>query len=430
MASVQNFQYYNFILPASLAGLKAGMVDFVFIENPSLPPDPSQYQFSSVTGVTILGGGHALQPGEKISLISADNFIGTITNNGTILAGQQGATVNLNLRLDQETNDLYAVVDGVQVKPGTKGLSEGFVSGTALLNQGADLIAGQGMSEAMNAAQQAEGSLGLGIFGAVSGGRSRYDTGSHVEMSSVSLMAGVSHQATLQPCSLTLGVFFEYGNGSYDIYNAFNTHGDGDVSHLGGGIIGRMDFIACDTGHFYAEASARAGGVQNDYNSDSLRDGMGHNATYDSSSAYYGLHLGAGYLWNLTDKAVLDLYGKYFWTYQNGDSLHLSTDDPVDFDAVDSHRLRVGTRLSYAANERISPYVGAAYEYEFDGKARATTYGYSIDAPDLAGGTGIGELGLTFKPSKGLPISLDLGVQGYAGTRDGVTGSLQLRYIF
>jgi len=59
-----------------------------------------------------------------------------------------------------------------------------------------------------------------------------------------------------------------------------------------------------------------------------------------------------------------------------------------------------------------------------------TTYGYSIDTPDLAGGTGIGELGLTFKPSRGLPISLDLGVQDYVGTQDGVTGSLQLRYTF
>ncbi|MDR2861427.1 MAG: hypothetical protein LBV07_02610, partial [Syntrophobacterales bacterium] len=60
----------------------------------------------------------------------------------------------------------------------------------------------------------------------------------------------------------------------------------------------------------------------------------------------------------------------------------------------------------------------------------ATTYGYAIDAPSLRGGTGIGELGLTLKPSKDLPLSFDLGVQGYVGKREGVTGSLQTRYEF
>ena len=29
-----------------------------------------------------------------------------------------------------------------------------------------------------------------------------------------------------------------------------------------------------------------------------------------------------------------------------------------------------------------------------------------------------------------LPLSLDLGVQGYVGKREGVTGSLQIRYAF
>ena len=38
--------------------------------------------------------------------------------------------------------------------------------------------------------------------------------------------------------------------------------------------------------------------------------------------------------------------------------------------------------------------------------------------------------GLTLKPSKDLPLSFDLGVQGYVGKREGVTGSLQIRFEF
>ena len=42
----------------------------------------------------------------------------------------------------------------------------------------------------------------------------------------------------------------------------------------------------------------------------------------------------------------------------------------------------------------------------------------------------MGEIGLSFKPSEALPLSFDLGVQGYLGEREGVTGSLQIRYEF
>jgi len=98
--------------------------------------------------------------------------------------------------------------------------------------------------------------------------------------------------------------------------------------------------------------------------------------------------------------------------------------------ARNSSRLRLGSRFAYTVNEHVSPYIGAAYEHEFDGRARATTYGYSIDAPSMRGSTGIGELGLSLRPSMNMPLSFDLGVQGYTGKREGVTGSLQIKLTF
>lgn len=76
------------------------------------------------------------------------------------------------------------------------------------------------------------------------------------------------------------------------------------------------------------------------------------------------------------------------------------------------------------------PYIGAAWEHEFDGKARATTNGFDIDAPNLHGNTGIGELGLSLTPSADLPLTIDLGVQGYTGKHEGVTGSLMVKWEF
>ncbi|MDR2488179.1 MAG: hypothetical protein LBD42_01555 [Desulfovibrio sp.] len=41
-----------------------------------------------------------------------------------------------------------------------------------------------------------------------------------------------------------------------------------------------------------------------------------------------------------------------------------------------------------------------------------------------------GELGFTVKPSQTLPLSFDLGVHGYVGKREGITGSLRMQWEF
>jgi outer membrane autotransporter protein len=299
------------------------------------------------------------------------------------------------------------------------------------------------MSEAANASRRAaranaDRGYGYAAFGTISGGWSRYNTGSHVDMSSLSLMTGISVGIGGADTALgftTLGAFFEYGNGAYDTYNSFSNaasvHGDGDMYYLGGGLLGRMEFADTGPGRFYVEASGRMGKAYNEYDSSELRDShTGVKANYDSSSMYYGLQFGTGYVWNMTEHASLDLYGKYFRTHQEGDKVTLANGDPVRFKGVDSQRLRLGGRFAYALDERVTPYIGAAYEHEFDGKARASTYGYAIDTPSLRGGTGIGEFGLALTPSANLPLSFDLGAQVYTGKREGITGSLHIKFEF
>jgi outer membrane autotransporter protein len=106
--------------------------------------------------------------------------------------------------------------------------------------------------------------------------------------------------------------------------------------------------------------------------------------------------------------------------------------DPVKFAAVDSQRVRLGAKVRGAldADKTLSAYAGLAYEHEFDGEAKARIHGYKIDAPKLKGDSGIVELGLTLNPTKAQQLTLDLGVQGYAGRREGVTGSFKVNYKF
>ena len=392
-----------------------------------------------------LAGGTSLASGSTLTLLEVDPDKTLTANNlqrgnGIVQIGSTVAhDITADVNLDPTTRRLNAVT--AQVSPGratdqSKALSEGFLGGLALNLQGADLVAGRGMDSAVRASSGTDDAErhGFAGFGALSGGSLRYNTGSHLDMNSLSLLTGLAWGIDLAPGRLTLGAFFEYGNGSYDTHNSFtnaaSVDGDGNAYYLGGGILARMDFVNIGPGRFYAEASGRAGKTHNEYDSSDLRDAAGRKADYDSSSPYYGLHFGTGYVWNINDAATLDLYGKYFWTRQQGDSVGLSTGEHLSFDDINSSRLRFGGRFAYILNEHVAPYIGAAWEHEFDGKARATTNGFDIDAPNLHGNTGIGELGLSLTPSADLPLTIDLGVQGYTGKHEGVTGSLMVKWEF
>ena len=353
----------------------------------------------------------------------------------------QGVTLLHTFGLNSTGNTLSAVHRGTEINPRAKALSEGFIGATAMLNQGADLAAGAGIENAAGAAKSASGRAGPGTgrgvaaFGAISAGWSRHDTGSHVDMRGFSLLTGFSLGRELPPGFLTLGAFIEFGSGFYDTYNSFGNaaavHGDGQTEYFGGGVLARMDFSRTGPGRFHAEASARIGRTMTDYDGTDLRDYRGRAASYSSESAYYGLHAGLGYAWEMTDEATLDLYGKYFWTRQAGDRVTLSTGDPVRFEDADSHRARAGARFSYKVNDGFAPYLGAAYEREFDGRVRASTNGFSLPAPSLYGDTGVWEIGIVATSAGSHPaLTVNAGVQGYTGKRGGLTCTLQFRLEF
>ncbi|GHU11844.1 hypothetical protein FACS1894185_5720 [Betaproteobacteria bacterium] len=137
-------------------------------------------------------------------------------------------------------------------------------------------------------------------------------------------------------------------------------------------------------------------------------------------------HLGVGYLLKLSEQSKLDIYGQYLWSHQNGDTVKLTTGETVKFEAVDSQRTRLGAKWHHALTTKTTAYVGAAWEHEYNGKANASIYGYKLDAPKLKGDTGLLEVGLSVTPTTANKQgwSLDFGVQGYGGRREGVTGSL------
>ena len=308
-------------------------------------------------------------------------------------------------------------------------MAEGFLAGTALLTQGADFSAGEGLSKAREAAR----TVGLQPFGRMGAGSIKYDTGSSVDLDSFIVTAGLVHGSDLDIGNLTVGAFVEYGHGNYDTYNGFTNldavHGGGDTDFVGGGLLGRQE-LAKGRNFPYVEGSVHAGQVKNEFTAADLRDFAGTRAKFDSSSAYFSAHVAGGYVLGISEAGSLDLYARYLWTHADGDDVKVSTGETVNFDAIDSQRTQLGARMTWVT-KYVSPYVGAAWEHEFDGKAAASVsaggYTYALGEPSMTGDTGIGEIGVTLAQNiGGALIGLDLGLQGYIGVKEGVAVTARL----
>ena len=408
---VGNFENYNFWLPASTTN------GTTMIQT----SDGADLTGSTVT-IKAIDPGAVLKAGDTVYLLKTAGLTGqpVLTNSASI---PQGYALQYDLTMGQNATDIYATVVGSSVNPKTKSFLEGRLAGLALVTQGADMVANQGMSAAIAAAQEQEGRLT--VFGAVSGGTSRYDTGSHIDLDGFGLMAGVSGKQD----NLAGAVFVEGGWGSYDSHNNFSNgsvHGDGDTHYYGVGLLGRATL----KNGMYLDGSFRIGKTSTDYTGKDYLDGAGNQAHYKSKVTYLSAHAGVGYMMPLNEVTDMDISAKYLWSRQGSDSVTVGS-DPVSFDAENSQRLRGMAKVLRKVSPQLTLTGALGYEYEFDGKAKGTLYHmYGIDSPSLEGGSGIGEIGLEYKPQNNQRLSLEAKLSGYVGQREGIGGLVRMNYAF
>lgn len=445
---IGNFENYYFLLPATV---KAN--DTILTVTGGAQTEMQK----STIGVGLKGGGLVLNKGDTITLIHNENGIdftdSEIADNiPDYINGRQGISLDytFGLAFNEDQNSLVVTVTEVQnggdggdsgsggntgggqavrVNPQVKSLLEGRVAALSLLNQGADLLTASGMEKARAAVRNTAPEAPWAAFAALSSTTSRIDSGSDVTLNSLNLLAGFARDFDFSAGDILLAVFGEAGFGSYWSQNDFQGLGDisgkGYANYLGAGLAGRLELLS----GLYAEASFRAGQSYFNFATDDLRDAYGTSADYDLRVPYYGAHAGLGYILNLSDSVQVDVYGKYFWTHLGSGDAHIAG-DPFSFEAADSQRIRTGTRVTYTPTPAFSLFAGAAYEHEFSGKLRGTTYGFDIpDAPSLRGDTGRGELGVIFRPGQGA-LAVELGLQGATGVYDSIGGMLQLSYTF
>ena len=108
----------------------------------------------------------------------------------------------------------------------------------------------------------------------------------------------------------------------------------------------------------------------------------------------------------------------------------MGTTNSYDAESVTTQAVRVGLRATGSVMKTAEWRAGLAYEHAFGGDADATVSGIALDAPSLDGDTGILEAGFTMKPSDAQPWTIDFGIKGYVGDRQGVIGSATAVYNF
>lgn len=460
---LNSFQNLNFYLPKNIT-----TSDVMLTVNGTADVDGAK------VGVLAQGALSNLVTNDKVTLLSATTLNGTISQTTAISKPSSITTVDTyEFTVAKEDNKIVAtltndgsgssdsgggssdsgggssdsgggssdsgsssgIIDSETAKANAKSVVETRAATTTFINAGSDMLASQGFAQAANAVamdaakQQRSGGGAPAVssftpFAAFGGSSMRAESGSHVDNKGFGLNIGFAREIANGQGKLLFGPIVEYGGGKYDSYLDNGTHGDGKSHYWGIGIMARQ----INNDGFYYEGSLRGGRVNSDYKGDFNNQTV----TYDTSSNYIAAHLGLGKIMDLGHHNTLDGYLKYFYSHQGGDNVtmhgSISGDENWSFSSINSHRLRLGARITHEIDDKNSFYGGLAYQFEFGGKATAHYNGGSTPSPSVRGGSGMMELGWQVKP--GGPVTVDLGVTGWVGKQRGVSAQIGAVWSF
>ena len=439
---IQNLRFY---LPESVTPSTAPMLTLTDVTN-------NKDIRGLGVSLDISGAAKHLQKDEAFRLLKTAAG-GSLTTDEKIkseIMGRQGVSLAYKFSVQKNgADELVARVETVGMSEATKSLVETRAAAMDVLGSGLNLLADSGLVAAVDAAAAnvntrtyiapvdtariapdakaaAAANMQSGAYttwAAQGGGAMRLHSGSYVDTHGYALNVGFARKQEAKDGTLTFGPFVEYGRTSYDSHleDAYGTRGDGKVNYLGLGVLAKKDLKS----GAYLEGSLRAGRVKSDYTGDIA----GAVTSYDISSPYYALHLGVGKKIALKKGDAIDAYLKYFFSHQNATSATLSTGETYDFDAVNSHRLRLGARYMHDMGRTGKFYAGLAWEYEFEGEARAAYQGMATPSPSLKGSSVLLELGYRFAP-KDSRVSYDVNISGWQGKREGFMGSVGVNWAF
>jgi|GEM_PF-4443560 hypothetical protein len=389
--------------------------------------------------VAMRSGGDAFRVGEEISLLKTGSSLRTGSlvprTLGTIevsrrppfmLGVRNTASTPQDMRAPDE---LYARFVGPGLTDRTKSFVQMSAGATDFVRRSAELPLRGIASAAVPDAQK----RGYHLWTVTD--RGRLVSGSadaEIRTDGWNIAGGWSRTDTKNGTQRVLSPYVVYGKGTYDAYLGDGTSGQGGISSLGLGVFGRIER---PTGA-WMEAALHGGTVRSDYSGSIAPDS---DSRVVLSRPYYGIYLGAGKRVHAGAHSTVDASVRYFGTYQPSADTEIrstvklpcgETETLVErytFDAVSSHRLRLGVLYAYRMGAAHEVSAGLAYEYELAGRAGASFDGLSAPAVSLQGGSLLLRLGYRFAPPNGR-FSCEVRLSEWQGVRRGLIGDVHLQW--
>ena len=277
--------------------------------------------------------------------------------------------------------------------------------------------------EALNLLQSTENlssDAPLKGFATLSGSSNFYELGTGFDLNGTSLTVG----GALRINDKWSGVGFA----NFSDANADSTvsgfRGDSDMKTYSAGVALRYQTEM----PFYTEGALVVGQADTDFVGYYTND----TARYDSKRFYTTAQLGVGTNFALSDNVNLNVYGRYSFTYLDGDKVSLNNtyNDTFDVDDTMVHAMRVGARVKGSVAPNVQWFAGAAFERVLDGDVEAMVKDAKLKTETLKGNVGIFEVGATLAPNGLGPWTMDVKAGAYAGDRRGVSGSVSVNYVF
>ena len=384
-------------------------------------------------------GGDYLGAGYEIVLIEATEEGGLATDDDTTYAGKiyDGVSIEYELEVTKEDDAIVARITeassdensedgsgksgGAALRGETKSLAVTRLAQVAMIDQGGDLLA-SAFDDALAAARERTEWTPYIAAGA---GDFDYGTGNgSLDVESFNAAVGLLRNRFLRDGVFSWGPVFQYGKADYDSYTNGVTAA-GETEYVGGGLFARRRW---DSG-LYIEGAVTGGYSEADYASVTLLEGV--RSSFSVGSPYRSVYAGLAKDYTNSHGRTFKPYVRYYYSRLDDAEARLSSGELYDFGDVDSSRLRAGFRVTWGLDAERggagSAYLGAAFQYRFDGSAVGVYKGMSTQTPTMRGGSGAFEAGFRFAP-KGGGVSVDISVNAMCGAQEGFGGALKFKW--
>ena len=268
-----------------------------------------------------------------------------------------------------------------------------------------------------------------GAFAAARAGRWHFDTSASQKSNITSGLFGYAVQTSVAE----VGGWLEIGNASYKVntnVDDVTTAGSGKHNYVG---VGAYANVPMPLEGWFLTGYLKAGALENNF--DTVLTDQAVN--FDRTSGYWGAHLGTHYDLTVGDFRLRP-FVSYFYDGRDSESYSFNGHGKVQgatfhYDKLNAHRVQAGTFAEYRYSEQQRPYIGLTYEQVLSAKAK----GYAVDgygrlglnSSDMEGGTGILSAGWTYV-NQPKSFSCEFGMNGFAGTRRGVSAQIQADWRF